>query len=256
MGLPRGTTIRLSPFRKMICDMMHFSQKLPLVAIERRIDFSDLIAARQAMEHRPSWFAILTKAYGLVALESPPLRQAYLTFPWARIHQHACNVAHVIINRKVGDEDVVMPLQMRYPETQSIAKIDAFIRSARTEPVESFSDFRRYMLISRFPQWLRRMVWWAGLLTCGHWRAKYAGTFGVTGVAALGATSLTVLSPLTTTFSFGAFDDDGTGLVRLFFDHRVVDGAEPARALEAFDRALHGPILEELRSQRAVRLAA
>jgi hypothetical protein len=63
-----------------------------------------------------------------------------------------------------------------------------------------------------------------------------------------------VLSPLTTTLTFGVFDADGSALVRLFFDHRVFDGVQPAAALEELERTLCGAIVEELRG--AVRQAA
>ena len=80
----------------------------------------------------------------------------------------------------------------------------------------------------------------------GHWRAKYAGTFGLTSTAALGATVNTLLSPLTTTLTYGVFAPDGRVTVRLFFDHRVLDGLGSAAALEELESALNGPIREEL----------
>ena len=35
--------------------------------------------------------------------------------------------------------------------------------------------------------------------------------------------------------------------VRLFYDHRVLDGVQPAAALQELEETLRGPILEELR---------
>jgi pyruvate/2-oxoglutarate dehydrogenase complex dihydrolipoamide acyltransferase (E2) component len=52
---------------------------------------------------------------------------------------------------------------------------------------------------------------------------------------------------LTTTLSYGQFAPDGSIDVRLFFDHRVMDGADPSAALVELERMLRGPILAELR---------
>src|SRR5262245_40964206 len=108
MGLPRGTTIVLSPARRVMSDLMYFSRMVPLVAIERRIDVNRVMFARQRAQPRPSWFAIFLKAYAHVCCELPELRRCYLPLPWPRLHQHACNVAGLAVARKVGDEDVVL----------------------------------------------------------------------------------------------------------------------------------------------------
>ncbi|HVS35592.1 MAG TPA: hypothetical protein VMS17_08420 [Gemmataceae bacterium] len=247
MGLPRGSTIPLSPLRRVMCDFLHVSRRVPLVAIERRFFLADVVAARRRLEHRPSWFALFLKAYALVARRRAELRRAYLSFPWPRIHQHTCNVAYLTIARRHADEDVVLGLQIRHPEERSAAAIDDLIRRARTEPVEQFADFRRVLLLSRLPGFLRRLAFWAGLSISGDLRAKTLGTFGVTGVGALGAASLHMLSPQSTTLTYGVFAEDGSVPVRLFYDHRILDGVAPAAALADLEETLCGPILEELR---------
>jgi hypothetical protein len=67
-------------------------------------------------------------------------------------------------------------------------------------------------------------------------------------VASLGAPSLHVLSPLTSTLAFGVIPPDGSVLVRLFYDHRVMDGVVPAQALEDLERTLCGPLVAELQA--------
>jgi hypothetical protein len=248
MGLPHGTTIPLSPLRRLMCDLLDTSRQVPLVSIERRVDLSDVLAARQAAAARPSWFAIFLKAYGIVSAAMPELRRSYLSFPWPRLHQHACTVASLAVARRVGDEEGVLQFTIREPQTKALADIDARIRRARTEPVEQFGDFRRQLRLARLPWPLRRWAWWLGLSASGEWRARYAGTFGLTGVAALGSASLNLLSPLTSTLTYGVFDPEGRTTVRLFWDHRVLDGVEPATALERLEAALRGPIAEELRA--------
>ena len=254
MGLPKGTSIPLSPSRRMVGDLMHFSRKVPIVAIERRVPLAEIIEVRSRMAKRPSWFALFAKAYAIACSRTPELRQSYLTFPWDRLHQHACNVASLAIVRKVADEDAVIALKINEPEKMSLAEIDDRIHRGRTEPMENFGEFRQYLRMIRLPRILRRLMWWCGLNLSGDLRARYCGTFGVTAVSALGSASLHVLCPLTTTLTYGVFADDGSVMVRLFFDHRVMDGIVTAAALAELEKALHGPILEEMRT--GIRLAA
>lgn len=249
MGLPRGTTIPLSPLRRLMCDLLHVSRQVPLVAIERRLSLGGVIAARRVMPTRPSWFALFLKAYSLVSQRWDPLRQSYLSFPWPRLHQHVCNVAHVAVARRVGEEGAVLGLRIRHPERLPLSAIDDLIRRARSGPVEQFGDFRRFLRLGRLPRPIRRLMWWAGLNVSGNWRARYFGTFGITGVAALGSASLHLLSPLTTTLTYGVFAEDGSVPVRLFYDHRVLDGVLPAQALQELEQMLRGPILAELLGQ-------
>src|SRR5262249_41183540 len=70
-------------------------------------------------------------------------------------------------------------------------------------------------------------------------------------VASLGAGSLHILSPMTTTLNYGTFEPDGSLDVRLTYDHRVLDGASVARAMAALEEVLHGQILDELRALAA-----
>jgi hypothetical protein len=246
MGLPRGRTIPLSRARRIMVDLMNASCKVPLVAIERSMPLGDVVDARQRLFQRPSWFAIFLKAYAAVCARRPVLRQAYLSWPWPRIHQHECTVASLAVARPVDGEDGVLFAMIRFPEQMSMGAIDAFIRAARCEPVERFGDFRRHLLLSRLPRFLRRLAWWMALDVSGDWRARFAGTFGVTGVAALGSASLSLLSPLTTTLTYGQIGDDGRVNVRLFYDHRVMDGVQPAAALEELQTELCGSIRDEL----------
>jgi pyruvate/2-oxoglutarate dehydrogenase complex dihydrolipoamide acyltransferase (E2) component len=250
MGLPAGTTIALSPARRLIGDMMHASRGVPLVAVERTCHLGELVAARQAVSVRPSWFAIFLKAYAAVARRREQLRRSFLSFPWKRLHQHNCSVAALAIARRVGDEECVLPLLLRNPDEKSLAEIDAIIRRARTESPEKIADFRRLLQVCRWPDLARRFLWWLALNVAGKWRAQYAGTFGVSGVAALGSSLLNVICPLTTTLTYGVFDSKGTLPVRVMFDHRVLDGAYLAQTLEELEQTLRGPILAELRGMK------
>jgi hypothetical protein len=102
------------------------------------------------------------------------------------------------------------------------------------------------------PRPLRRLLWWAALNLSGRRRVRLLGTFGVSTVAGLGAGTLFLPSPLTTTLNYGPVAEDGSVEVRLLFDHRVLDGATMARALADMERVLNCEILAELRYFRAL----
>jgi hypothetical protein len=115
------------------------------------------------------------------------------------------------------------------------------------------------MGLARFGLWvsllwwpLRRALWWWGLNSDGYFRARQFGTFGMSIYSSLGSESLHPLSPMTFVINYGVIDDEGNVTVKLIYDHRVVDGANVARALAAIEEALHGPILQELREMAVV----
>ena len=69
--------------------------------------------------------------------------------------------------------------------------------------------------------------------------------------SSLGCESLHPLAPLSFVINYGVIDEHGDVTVKLVYDHRVVDGATVGRALAAFEAALTGPILAELRDSAA-----
>ena len=90
---------------------------------------------------------------------------------------------------------------------------------------------------------------WLGL-NMGRKRAQLFGTFQFRSIRA-SAESLNPLTPLTTLLNYGPISEDGSVNVRIHYDHRVMDGAKVARALERFEQILNGGVAEELRSLRA-----
>lgn len=242
----QGRSIRLSPSRRFVTDLMHYAKAVPSVPSQRTMRLDDLIEARATWENRISWCAIFTKAYATVAASQPELRRAYLPFPWPHLYEHPISVASFSVERKYRGEDCVFFVQVPRPESMSLVELDALIRHHRTVPVESVPSFRRALLLSRLPRPIRRMAWWMGLYTDGPSRAHFFGTFGISVVAALGAAGLHLLSPLSTTINYGVFEPDGSIDVRLVYDHRVIDGAPVARALTALEEVLHTQIRDEL----------
>jgi len=250
-----GRNIPLSTPRRLICDLMHFARKVPTVPVERRMKLGEVVMARRQAEPRPSWCAIFTKALAFVAAARSDLRRAYMTFPWPHLYEHHESVASVAFERQLDDADVVLFAPFRGPENHGLQEIDSWLRHCKESPVEKIPAFRRGLKISKLPLPLRRFIWWFGLNVWGRKRAHYMGTFGVSVYAGLGAASLHPLSPLTTVLNYGVIDANGEVDVRLIYDHRVLDGATVARALEEMERALNCEILAELRYFKAVEAA-
>jgi hypothetical protein len=69
----------------------------------------------------------------------------------------------------------------------------------------------------------------------------------------LGAENLHPISPLSTTLTYGPIDPStGRVVVKLIYDHRVLDGAYIARRLRDIEDVLKTSIRDELRDLRAV----
>jgi hypothetical protein len=241
-----GRSVPLSPFRRLVTDLMGFSQRVPAVTAERRMNLSALSAARQACPSRPSWAILFTKAFALVAQSRPELRRSYMSFPWARLYEHPSSTVALNVERQHGEEMIVTQCLIRQPENRSLAELDALIRSHQTEPLEEMRWYRRAVTMSKVPWPIRSLVWWGALNVLGRQRCHNFGTFSVSSVAAQGAGLLSLIPILTAALHYGLFDESGTLEMRLTFDHRVLDGATAARILVDVERTLKDEILAEV----------
>ncbi len=246
MGEPYGRRLPLSPARRLVGDLLAFAQKVPTVPVQRRMRLAAVAAARAATTPRPSWCAIFTKAYALVAAERPELRRAYLGFPRPHLYEHPSSVASIAFGRKLDGEEVVLFAQVRRPEELTVDQLDRFLHDCKELPVQLIGTYKRALRISRLPRPIRRFLWWLALNSSGYNRARNLGTFGVSVYSSLGAEALHPLSPLTTTLNYGVIGEDGTVDVRLIYDHRVLDGATVARALGRLEAVLNEDIRREL----------
>jgi hypothetical protein len=243
-----GHRLRLSPQRRLVCDLLHASRNVPLVSFERRMQLECVLNARKSLTNPPSWVLIFTKAYALVAAKRPELRRAYLSRPWPHLWEADENVAAVAIEREYHGEAGVFFGFLRGPEHQTLPGMVAELAKWRTEPVESIRPFRRCLKYARLPLPVRRFLWWYATSWSGHIKARNFGTFAVSVTASAGATGLNLISPVSTTLNYGQFSTDGSLDVRLHFDHRVLDGVPVSKALVELEETLCGPIVDELRS--------
>jgi hypothetical protein len=245
-----GNYLPLSPPRRIIADLVHFAKRVPSVPVEKKMDLSTLAAARRQAPLRIGWPTLFIKAFALTALTWPQLRRAYLSWPWPRLYEHNYSVASVAIEREFHGESAVFFAHVHGPEFQSLPQIEAHLRRCKEARLEELGLFRRALMIGRLPGPIRRFMWWHTLEWSGIKRAKRLGTFGFSTYASLGASSLHPLSPLTTTLNYGVFDANGQIVVRLIYDHRVMDGATVARALVTLEQVLGHEILEEIQHMK------
>jgi hypothetical protein len=228
-----------------VCDLLYFAKKVPSVPMQRRMQLAELVAARRTWPKRVSWRGIFVKAMAMLSGRRPELRRAYMKWPLPRLYEHPAVIANITFEREYQGENGVFVGRIPQPELLSLAEIDARIQELKTTPVEQVPEFRMQLFLSRMPLPIRRFIWWVGLNFSGLYRSWYFGTFAMSVVAAFGASSLHVLSPLSTTMNYSPFEVDGSIDVRLAYDHRVFDGAVGAQLLGALK--LGRPLDELLR---------
>lgn len=250
-----GRSVPLSPFRRLVTDLMSFSQRVPAVTIERRVNLRPLVAARELCSPRPGWAVLFAKALALVAKNHPELRRSYMAFPRGRLYEHPHSVVALNVERHVAGEAIVTQCLIRGPENRSLVEMDALVRHCQVEPVERLRAYQRAVAMGKIPWPLRRWFWWAALNASGRRRCHNFGTFGLSSVAAQGAGILHLIPVLTSMLHYGLFDAAGSLELRLTWDHRVMDGAAAARILVEVEQTLKGEVLAELSGMRLANAA-
>src|SRR3954469_10146323 len=114
-----GRSFRVSHFRRLVVDLMHFSAQVPTVILERPMPLGPLVEARKACDPPPSWYALFTRGFGLVSARAPLLRTSYLKFPWPRFYEHPISVVTGNVAREVAGERVVLYANIEHPETRT-----------------------------------------------------------------------------------------------------------------------------------------
>uniref|UniRef100_E6VIR0 Acyltransferase n=1 Tax=Rhodopseudomonas palustris (strain DX-1) TaxID=652103 RepID=E6VIR0_RHOPX len=255
----RGKIRRISAPRRLIADLMHASQGVPLISYRRTLQLGPLARARAAAASPPGFAAILAKAFSLVARDEPLLRTLYIDFPWPHFFELPKSVGMIAVARRIDGEDCVLMQKVTAADTRPLTEVDSIIREARTAPIETVPMFRKLLRISRMPWPLRRVAWWVGM-SLGRPRANFFGSFGISSVSAFGPGDLYPVSPGPYILSYGRLADDGSLEVIVRFDHRVIDAAPIARITTSLEQVLNTTIAAEIerleRPPRPLRAAA
>jgi hypothetical protein len=245
----RGHAIRLPPSRRVQNDFLFFANRTPILPVQRRMSLSALVEARRACRHRPPWTALFLRGYALLAQEFPELRRVHISMPWPHLYEYPSSVAMIAFERRTGTETEVFAGRIKNPASRSLSETVGILRRFNEAPLAEIKEFRRVLLLGRLPWPLRRLLMWIGL-NIGRQRANFFGTFGVSVYSALGAESLRPLAPCPVVLNYGVIAPDGSVNVRFNYDHRVMDGATIARALQAFEGILTQTIVKELAAWR------
>jgi hypothetical protein len=240
-----GRAIRLSPSRRVQNDFLHFAVKAPILPVQRRMALAALVAARKACRHRPPWTVLFLKAYAILAQEIPDLRRVYISLPRPHLYEYPSSVAMIAVERKVEEQVQVFVGRIKDPAHRPLAELVEILRQFNEAPLSEIKEFRRVLILGRLPSPLRRFLMWLAL-NIGPRRVKFFGNFALSVYSALGADSLRPLAPCTVVLNYGVIAADGTVDVRFNYDHRVMDGATVARALQSFEKILTQKIVDEL----------
>lgn len=251
----RGRCLPLSPGRRLIIETLHHARKVPGLPLAYTLNVAALADARAQIRPAPSWFAVFMKAQGIVSRRFPELRRAYLPWPYPHLYEHPCSVCYFPVERDVDGEAVVFGGRIRAPEDQPLADIDRALRRHKEAPLADLAIFRLALRVARLPRFLLRFGHWAELSFSGHRRAKRFGTFTMSSLGSYGVEQMHPLTYLTTYFTFGPIRPDGAVVVKIVYDHRVMDGRTVARCFNELERVLQTEILAELRSLRGAAAA-
>ncbi len=242
-----GQSVRMSAARRFLGDLLHAGMSMPLVTIQKDMNVADLAAARHALAVRPSWCAIFTKAYGKMVAARPDMRRIVLAFPWERMYEYHAASADVTVEVRLGDENALAFVPIKHPETCPLLEIDRIISTCQEKPLELLPTFKDALFLARFcPRFLRRWAWWCLLNMSGRLRSWYFGTFGVTSVGNWGIESIRPIAPAISILHYGAIDADGNVSIRMTYDHRVLDGSGPSKALNEMEQFLKTDLLAEV----------
>jgi hypothetical protein len=249
----RGRSIRLSPAKRLVLDVLHFSRGIPTVPVHKRMCIAPLVEARAACANAPRWTAIFVKAYALLAREFPELRRVYVKLPLPHMFEYRSSVASVVVEREYQGEQSIFTQVILNPAARPIDNLMELLERGTTKPLEEIPEIARALSVAALPWPFRRMVWWLGL-NLSRYRALFFGTFGFSVYSALKVESLHPLMPVTTLLNYGVIDTEGNVNVRIIYDHRVMNGATVARSLNRLEEILNTTVADEVREMAAAGL--
>lgn len=248
----KGRRVPLSLPRRLATEFSYAARRSPRATLSGSLPLGALVAARAQALMRPPWSAILARAYALAAAELPVLRRVFVQMPWPHLYELPASTACVVVERDWRDatgqaEKALLFCRIKDPAALPLAEVASRIRQAKTAPLESLRDWRRARRIAALPWPLRRGLFWLGL-NLGRQVPRWYGTFGISLLGAEGVAISSVVAPWASFLNLGPIGAEGSAVLHLSFDHRVMDGAAGAAALRALEAALHGPLLTELRA--------
>jgi len=239
----RGAAKPISLARKLIIEIMHAS--VPLVVVKSTMSLDRLVKARALQNPRPSWTAILAKAFCLVARDEPWLRTFYLKWPWPHFYELPKTIAMAAIVRDDFDADAPIILKIGAADECSLMDLEAIIQRGKSGSLDELPHLKRTLRVIRLPLPLRRLLVTL-CLNIGRGRANYFGTFAITSVASHGVETVVLRSPGPACMTYGLIRPDHKMELLFHWDHRIYDAVLVGRALRRFEEILNTVIADEL----------
>lgn len=251
MAEDRGRVLSLSLPRRWIGDMLHFADKVPVVAAERTFRVRALAEARRAVPHPPSWHALVIKALGVASARVPAMRQAYLPYPWPRLYEAPYSVASIVFERDYCGEPATFMAPLVQPEVRPLTVIQNKVKAWKGDPIEAHGVLRRIVRNAKPPRPIRRLIWAMGLYGNGFLRARNFGTFAVNSIAGNRGRMLTLKTPITSVWYYGMVSKAGEMDIQMAFDHRVFDGSTAGRIGSVIEDVFNNELVAEVRNPLA-----
>jgi hypothetical protein len=208
------------------------------------VELGEVSRARKWAQRRISWTALFTRAYGLASREIPELRQIYVSWPWPRIYQSSTCIISIAVNRTFPEGERLYFGRVHSPDLRTLELIQDDLDSFQTG--EPSRVFRSQYVAAKMPRLIRRLGWWWKMDVDYKNRARRSGTGSISALAGQGVNNRLHPCIMTSSLSFGPVETDETSLVTLQCDHRVLDGAVAARAINSLCDFLTGQVLDEL----------
>ena len=131
-----GKRIPLSNGRRLVDDVIHISNKMPMAAFSADWDVAMISKLRRMARPKISWNVLMMKAHGIVCQQRPELRCCYVRFPWAHLYQHHQNVCMMTIGREHNGEERLFFARFNEPENQTLVELQEQYDEYRKAPIE------------------------------------------------------------------------------------------------------------------------
>lgn len=240
----KGHSFRIPRSRRLSWDLLFFNRSVPLCAHSRKTNFQKLNQLRSQQSTRISWPVIVMKAWSLVCVRIPQLRQTWYRWPVAHIHQHPATVGTLTIQREYRNEPWLFWGRFEHPAEVSLSDLQLQLDRYTTQPPQTL--FKDQLRLSKLPTPIRRMIWWWNLAIAKRGRAQKLGTYFVSTLAGRQTEIAFPPSIHSTCLTYGPMNPAGVVKVTVAYDHRLFDGALAADALQQLDQILQTEICLEL----------
>lgn len=234
----------MPPSRRLTWDLLRLNRQVPLCAHDRKCNLSLVAEARSNVQPRVSWPALMLKAFGLMAQQFPEFRQTWYRWPIAHLYQHPYSVAAMTVQRVHKEQPWLFWAMISNPETMALPDVQLALDEYQSGPIRP--QYRDMLRLSRLPTLIRRLFWGWNFHVAKAGRSERLGTFFLSTLSGKGAEIQSPPSIQTGCLTYGPLDEQGYSRVTIAYDHRVMDGALVADALQCLEEILNTSIRQEL----------